>query len=248
MIKFAEDLFDNIGIKEVGKTDKDKSAFVLNEDQKDVMTAAGFEPGKGGENALLLSLDAPYDPDGLKLEISYYNSIRQDPKRSPETRMGRDIVHWMNQGDLIAIANIGDKLFTWKVQEAEIMLNELGNNVATEANQTDLLAKARKSKGKPPKQDRIVSDFLRNASVVAGVLSRAEEECEMPGCKVELFKRKDGSTFLEVHHITPLAEEGEDSMINAAALCPMCHRELHFGAQRLEKREVLRRAIVEKEN
>lgn len=41
------------------------------------------------------------------------------------------------------------------------------------------------------------------------------------------IRRTNGSPYLEVHHKTPLAEDGEDTVENAIALCPNCHRELH---------------------
>ncbi|WP_163591073.1 HNH endonuclease, partial [Klebsiella variicola] len=39
----------------------------------------------------------------------------------------------------------------------------------------------------------------------------------------------DGTPFLEVHHIEWLSNGGEDSVENAIALCPNCHRQAHFG-------------------
>nr|WP_275041241.1 HNH endonuclease signature motif containing protein [Halomonas meridiana] len=44
------------------------------------------------------------------------------------------------------------------------------------------------------------------------------------------FNRKsDGSPYLEVHHRKPLAEGGDDTVANAIALCPNCHRAAHYG-------------------
>jgi len=34
---------------------------------------------------------------------------------------------------------------------------------------------------------------------------------------------------LEVHHKVPLAEGGDDTVENAIALCPNCHRHAHYG-------------------
>jgi 5-methylcytosine-specific restriction protein A len=34
---------------------------------------------------------------------------------------------------------------------------------------------------------------------------------------------------LEVHHKKQLSEGGEDTVENAIALCPNCHREAHYG-------------------
>lgn len=43
------------------------------------------------------------------------------------------------------------------------------------------------------------------------------------------FNGADGSPFLEVHHVRHLADGGSDTVENAVALCPNCHRELHYG-------------------
>jgi len=71
--------------------------------------------------------------------------------------------------------------------------------------------------------------FVRNEDVVAAVLLRAAGMCER--CKREApFKRaRDSTPYLEVHHRVPLARGGEDSVENAAALCPNCHRQAHYG-------------------
>jgi len=38
-----------------------------------------------------------------------------------------------------------------------------------------------------------------------------------------------GTPYLEVHHRVPLAENGEDTVENAVAICPNCHRKAHDG-------------------
>ena len=71
--------------------------------------------------------------------------------------------------------------------------------------------------------------FQRSADVVADVLVRAAGRCE--GCRLAApFRRQsDGSPYLEVHHIIQLADDGDDSVENAIALCPNCHRHRHYG-------------------
>lgn len=78
-----------------------------------------------------------------------------------------------------------------------------------------------------------IRDFIRDPYVVAAARIRAGQCCEMPACETRLFTQEDGTVFLEVHHIVPLSEGGVDELLNAAALCPMCHRELHHGKRRL---------------
>ncbi|WP_321887981.1 HNH endonuclease [Paraburkholderia bannensis] len=70
--------------------------------------------------------------------------------------------------------------------------------------------------------------FRRNPDVIAEVLLRADGTCE--ACKQSApFQRTDGTPYLEVHHRRRLADGGEDSVENAIALCPNCHRERHYG-------------------
>lgn len=90
-------------------------------------------------------------------------------------------------------------------------------------------ARLEKAPKKPSKKTVRTVVFNRNPDVVAEVLLRAEGNCE--GCKEPApFKRKsDSSPYLEVHHRIPLAQNGEDTVENAIALCPNCHRERHFG-------------------
>ena len=71
--------------------------------------------------------------------------------------------------------------------------------------------------------------FDRNVDVVAEVLERAAGVCEACSAKAPFKRRSDGSAYLEVHHRTRLADGGEDSVDNAIALCPNCHRRKHYG-------------------
>jgi hypothetical protein len=240
--------FDNFGVKTVTKTDKDKKAFVPNADQKWAMSSAGVEPGDGGENAVRILIHVLDDSDEDELDTSYYSAMRKsDPTRVPEPRMGRDFIHWAELGDEIAIGNIGDQIYAWKVTAGDLPLNDTAGKIASTADEDDVLAKARKAVGKPPKQMKTVSDFKRNLAVVAGALARSNGACETPACATPLFQKDNGMNFLEVHHIVPLAEDGEDTLANAAALCPMCHRELHYGSARMAKRLVLKNAVRAKE-
>jgi 5-methylcytosine-specific restriction protein A len=45
---------------------------------------------------------------------------------------------------------------------------------------------------------------------------------------------EDGTPYLEVHHVKWLALGGSDTVSNAVALCPNCHRLMHHGANAKE--------------
>lgn len=73
-----------------------------------------------------------------------------------------------------------------------------------------------------------VTQYQRDVQVKAWILKNAEGICEC--CDQEApFSGPDGRPYLEVHHVRKLAEKGADSTENAVAVCPNCHRELHYG-------------------
>ncbi len=83
--------------------------------------------------------------------------------------------------------------------------------------------------------------FLRDPNVIAWVLQVAAGVCEVCA-EPAPFVRDDGEPYLEVHHVRPLAEGGPDSADNAIAVCPTCHRRLHYGYDK----EALRGGTLEK--
>jgi len=94
-----------------------------------------------------------------------------------------------------------------------------------------------------PRTRQVASrQFGRNAQVVAWVLQQAGDVCEL--CQnLAPFRRADGTPYLEVHHVVTLAEGGADSVSNAVALCPNCHRRLHYAPHRLDARRDLYRRV-----
>ncbi|WP_414868105.1 HNH endonuclease [Pseudomonas sp. IT-194MI4] len=82
---------------------------------------------------------------------------------------------------------------------------------------------------KPKRSVRIVHDYYRNADVIAEVLDRAQGVCEGCGEPAPFSRRSNGTAYLEVHHLIRLADNGDDTVENAIALCPNCHRHKHFG-------------------
>ena len=86
------------------------------------------------------------------------------------------------------------------------------------------------SKSDKPEVITVVSKvYKRNSDVVVATLRRANGYCEKCGCKAPFIRKSDNTPYLEVHHIVPLSEGGDDNLENTIALCPNCHRELHLG-------------------
>lgn len=88
------------------------------------------------------------------------------------------------------------------------------------------LAKAAK---KPTAITVTTITYQRNADVVVEVLRRANGVCESCIKKAPFLKRTNNQPYLEVHHIVKLSDDGNDTVENAEALCPNCHRQKHFG-------------------
>lgn len=84
----------------------------------------------------------------------------------------------------------------------------------------------------PEKLSVVSTGFRRNPDVIAEALSRANGKCQLCRSDAPFMKAADGSPYLEVHHWISLAEGGEDTIENATALCPNCHKEAHFGQSR----------------
>ena len=93
----------------------------------------------------------------------------------------------------------------------------------------------------PPKDSRRAY-FKRSAAVKFYVLARAAGHCESCG-KPAPFLRKNGSPYLEPHHILRLADEGPDHPRWVGAVCPSCHREIHHGVDGHAKNLTLKQKL-----
>lgn len=80
----------------------------------------------------------------------------------------------------------------------------------------------------PDKTYSSVTNFVRDPKVKAWVLKESNGRCECCDSKAP-FVTAAGEPFLEVHHLRRLADAGSDTISNALALCPNCHREMHYG-------------------
>lgn len=141
--------------------------------------------------------------------------------------MGRD---WIK--GLPPAKNVGAKV----AAQIERLIGEIeGRSEAPRAGEALTVAKARKTLQERPKGSKApattsatTTGFVRDAQVKAWVLERAKGSCE--ACTQPApFSGADGFPFLEVHHVRRLADGGSDTVTNAVALCPNCHRRLHFS-------------------
>ena len=142
---------------------------------------------------------------------------------------------------LMPLSNVGSNV----IIKIESILSELENrpfdkSITFQAKVDDLKIKDKlnppKGNKKPGLQKGITSHYKRDESVVKWVLSNANGKCESCNNEAPFEKRCVPS---EIHHLRRLADKGSDTITNAIAVCPNCHRELHFGRSRDSKLDKL---------
>lgn len=94
-------------------------------------------------------------------------------------------------------------------------------------NREDLLGDAFKRGGKPSKSHVNTTVYNRDPVIAAAVKERANGRCDLCGQPAP-FNSANGFPYLEEHHLDRLADGGDDSVDNAVALCPNCHRKMHI--------------------
>ena len=90
----------------------------------------------------------------------------------------------------------------------------------------------------PGRRTRETPYYQRDPAVVAWLRQEANGVCECCDAPAP-FTKPDGEPYLEVHHLRRLADGGSDTVENAVAICPNCHREIHHGAEQGELRDRL---------
>ena len=91
----------------------------------------------------------------------------------------------------------------------------------------------------PKRRSQSTAVYDRDQMVVTIRKKIANYRCEVDGCTSPVFKNEEGQNFVEVHHLLPLAQGGEDVLENTASLCPTHHRFLHLGRGRENLTETL---------
>lgn len=121
--------------------------------------------------------------------------------------------------------------FTFSMESIVVEAKKFGNFIQTVPSieklpQKALLRQIKKVNKIPKKIEKTYTSYVRNEYITEYAKRRANGTCQL--CRKEApFKDKNGRPYLEVHHIVPLSEGGEDSIENTVALCPNCHRKMH---------------------
>ncbi len=78
------------------------------------------------------------------------------------------------------------------------------------------------------RREYLVETYVRKAKWAKQAVELFGHHCLFHGCS-NTFLREDGTSYIEVHHIIPLCQGGEDRLWNLSVLCAHHHRMAHFA-------------------
>ncbi|MGD6808120.1 MAG: HNH endonuclease [Candidatus Bathyarchaeia archaeon] len=148
------------------------------------------------------------------IKIHELDDLSNNKKLKPATLQGR----------FAPVIDILDPM----TEEEFNLEEERAKKLAQQLSDRELGEKAEQTQTKGPVRTQTVtgSRYLRNSNVTEFAKRRAKGRCQL--CEIEApFKDKQGTPYLEAHHIVWLSEGGEDTIENTVALCPNCHRKMH---------------------
>ncbi|MDB4606323.1 HNH endonuclease [Crocinitomicaceae bacterium] len=182
----------------------------------------------------------------------YYRALGEKFKRSPsafERRMSNISYALTLQGrsflpGLKPLKNVGSNVIK-KIEEiiADVEGREINPRVEFETKFKELFKnkeiKKRPSGSRNPKSYITRNNsYYRSPEVKLYVLESANWQCELCD-EAAPFETDELIPYLELHHLVRLADGGSDTPENAVALCPNCHRKLHYGRDKEKSVDLL---------
>ena len=123
----------------------------------------------------------------------------------------------INKGEYIVLPQYSNLFFEEEVENSKKNIQQRRKRLSEVKNT------------KPELYISTTSKFKRNPDVVAEVLFRANGKCEECKEAAPFIRKSDHTPYLEVHHKISLSEGGDDTVENCIAVCPNCHRKLHYA-------------------
>lgn len=120
-------------------------------------------------------------------------------------------------------------------------LNQLKEKKARKLSDAEVEALARRQgRATVGKRTAKVTQHQRSPWVAEHAKRRSKGRCDL--CQdAAPFNKKDGTPYLETHHIEWLVHEGADTVENTVALCPNCHRKMHVLDDQADKKLLIAR-------
>ncbi len=83
-------------------------------------------------------------------------------------------------------------------------------------------------KSRPERREYVMETFARDRGWVREAKNAFGHQCMVSNCGLT-FRTASNKPYIEVHHIIPLFEGGEDGVWNLSVLCAHHHRMAHFA-------------------
>lgn len=131
-----------------------------------------------------------------------------------------------------------DKIDKIKIEYEKIKSYDEQQDYLDKLSDNEIIELAKRSGSDKPLR-KIVStkQFNTDNRIFKAALLIANGICQL--CKHDApFLKKDGSPYLEVHHIISRAKGGADRLSNCVALCPNCHRKMHIVEDEKDKKKL----------
>jgi hypothetical protein len=74
----------------------------------------------------------------------------------------------------------------------------------------------------------VINTIRKDTRMIKAIKEAAKYKCQFPGCGHQI-RKKDGSFYIEVAHISPVKENGKSILGNLVVLCPNHHKEFDYG-------------------
>lgn len=184
---------------------------------------------KGPAKIMAVSPDLPmsmeiiyidYDPDKL-IHIELTPSAKSNFYFEPEELVGLLSIEPELSNVPIEPVDTADEIV---IPESEEEQNEQALQLSTEQLRT-IAVKHRVEH--PERQEVSIKQYRRYPYIAELAKREANGICQLCGNEAP-FVTADGKPFLESHHIVWLSEGGADTIENTVAVCPNCHRKLHY--------------------
>lgn len=167
-------------------------------------------------NAILLKSNFPINDIFSVKSIEELNSIKEFLQRNEEFRSKDAIGHNMYSvafKHFFRFANEDERFFSHSIQQMDIPIVT------------------------PKQTERATHLWERNQIIKSQALRAANYICEYDHSHLTFTAKATNKPYMEGHHLIPIKFQPEfktsiDVYSNVVCLCPICHRLLHYGADR----------------
>lgn len=142
-----------------------------------------------------------------------------------------------------------DSIYKHNDTDQNELVNTLGQPIDAPLEErgdlTELRKRAEDAARKNPVREQVTSissQYYRSNRIKEYAKARANGICECCG-EPAPFNDENGEPYLEVHHVDELGEGGSDHPDRVAAVCPTCHRHIHYGSGGGELNSVLQEKL-----